>query len=435
MAIINVSPGAGTLKAAIDTYGGDNEYHLTSGIYDEGGVLIGLGALDSNIKIVGPNAGIDPNIGIRVAEAEIKNFNMRISVDPGPVDNIEFDGCLFTGEGASPGQLMLTLGANGTSNFTFRNNITQRTSGPIIASSGPNPSTTPMHFNILIENNLFDGQFLASSSATDVVLAWDSGSIVQNNVSLDAEYAFLQIGGKYPGTSYGSDNVKILNNTMIRGDRKGLQVGPDCHDVLIKGNTIDNCNTDENIGHGGIRLYGAETVDSPTWTMSNIVITNNLIKNTFNSFLLHDENWGAGSYYTIKDNTIIGSKNADVYNWGITGSLFFDRNWWEDPDNVVVVDGSLSPVDLIVRVWTAPVVTNTNQLPTGLNLDSAYGVQKNGTLHAGGGFPFIARAVEEGKDKRPMVIVSSAGGATPTQAARGGLGRGSHSTYVTYRKP
>ena len=404
MAIQIVDPGAGTLDAALSTYGSDTEYHLNPGTYTGA-----ISAFGDNIKILGPNVDVNPNTGVRVPEAVIDGISCILT----DYTNIEFNGLKFTGSGGTP-SILESLNTT-LVGLVVRNNIFQNTGRNDIVIE--NASSTIS--DLVIEDNLFNGTKGVGNFST-MLIAYADGVLIQNNVSVDSDYSFCQLGGTV-------NNVQILNNQVFGAEVKGIQFYHSASNVLISGNLLERCNTSYGDSYGAIRFYAPNTPGA----YSNIVISDNVIKDSYNAFLFKSGDYANTSeYLTMKDNTIIGSLGADIYSYATVGTIYFDRNWWEDPDNIIVVN--VGGAD--ISIWSQPEV-NTGDLPQGLDVDSAVGVQRNGTIVGGGQFPFVARAVAEGKDKRPLVMVHSVGGITPSQAARGGIGGGAYATNITYRKP
>jgi len=312
MAIINVPAGTGTLANAINNGSAGDEFHLESGIYLEGDIPV-----DYNyFKILGPNANINPNTGVRVPEAIVQDVNLNLTLAKA---GIEINGIKFTG---TPSYYVINGSGAGDEldDSIISNNIFELALNPnkaVVHITG----TTNIDDNLIIENNLFNDHLTkGTGSSSDIHISTADNITIRNNVSIDCDYAFLQFDSVV--------NSRILNNHIANADRKGIQLanseGP-CKNILVDGNTIINCNTEHASDHGGIRLYGNSGIE-------NIVITNNTIKDTWNSFAFHDDPFGDASYFTFKYNTIMNSQNADILNNAEHGVIYFDCNNW---DNII----------------------------------------------------------------------------------------------------
>lgn len=142
-----------TIQAAVDAALAGDRIEVAAGTYNES-----VSVTKDNIAINGPNAGISPNTGSRVAEAIIK---------PVPSDNFgiyaEGAGFILDGIAVEGNNLASEVGINiyteiGAGGHTIRNNIVKNIGGTFgILGWTPNTTTNAASSNNLITENLVEG--------------------------------------------------------------------------------------------------------------------------------------------------------------------------------------------------------------------------------------------------------------------------------------
>ena len=319
MAIVPVAPGVGTLSAAIAAANAGDILQLSAGVYsDDTGVSVDV----DDVSIIGPNAGINPNTGVRVPEAEIQQIRIYDGGALNPTIGLTVDGVLFTGSPNGTGAFFHNAGGYWADlliqNCIFRPGAIGSAADIQLGGVG--------NTNLTIIDNLFDGVNCKGLGVRSNLNVWGvAGLYIHRNVSVDSDYAFLQLQDNADDPLV---NCTVCSNIVRDADRKGIQVGDYCHNLIIEDNLLERCNDENNATHGGLRLYGEGR-------QSGIVVRRNVVRETYNSFAFISDNYGPVSGYEIYDNIVIDSLNADVLNDGLSGLVAFGCNEWRDSvDNI-----------------------------------------------------------------------------------------------------
>lgn len=200
---------------------------------------------DINIQ----NATIEYGGGLRVLTEDFTLNNSVIRYHVGGV--------------ATGGAVSLSRGAPVITNNDFLFNNT-----PAIAS-GANQSVSPYIFNNYLEGNNQDNenkpQINLGATTSDTL------KIIQNSIIGDPN--MTDAGGIAIANFFGNDVFALIEDNIIQDNRYGLTINGPTNYVLIKGNIIEDNNTQgsPNLGGSGINLIAASNMD-------NVFVTGNEIR-------------------------------------------------------------------------------------------------------------------------------------------------------------
>jgi hypothetical protein len=243
---INVPGDQATIAAAVGVANPGDTIWVAAGTY------AGATVNKAGLTINGPNYEINPNTGVRVAEAQLTS---ALAVQ---ADGVTIQGFLWDGVSG------ISTNANAT-NFTLARNIIRNTT-----STGL--SFTPFS-NTVITENLVENVIGVNNSGMNINANSDAtdGIKITYNVIRNTNYAGLQFSrGK---------NWFIAGNTISNTPRQGINCGSGVYvgDTWILGNTINNASFNNEENRGGIRLYAISWSKAPAdghcWIMYNTVIS------------------------------------------------------------------------------------------------------------------------------------------------------------------
>jgi len=303
--------------------------------------------INKSLTLRGANAGIAWDEA-RGSET-ILNASGFYVIRPSAND-ITLDGFKFTGSGS---RLIDTINTNpNANNFHLTNCIFENPNsgvgGPyVIQFAGLN------HTNMLIENNLFnvtagsagllyfaggsyDGlrilnnKFIYSSGSAGSVINIDSPP---NKTNIEISGNFIN-GSGYAGMLLGNlVNASIFGNTVLNTPRQGIQLSNLAVNVIIRDNSIDNANYNNDSDRGGIRIYGD--------LFDNVRIYGNNITHSYNGFAVRNTNNITGRTIYVYHNNFDDNFGKVVYNGGI-GTLNATENWWgySNPNFTSLINGN-----------------------------------------------------------------------------------------------
>ncbi len=259
--------------------------------------------LSRSLTLRGPNVGISPNTGTRVAEAILvaqPTSSFRNITANTPNTTFVVDGLSFTaGSALHDGN---QIGAQ-TINGIFRNNIVQNASIIFIGSSSEYQSLT-------VTNNRFSN---ITSTPNASAMQFNSGGTmtVTNNVIDTTGFA---------GILFDSITTAVADgNTISNTQAQAIQVGPNMGNTQVTNNRINSANIINGADRGGIRLYGT-SVTGP------VSVSCNTITNSYNGIAVKNGEVVPANM-TVNNNNFVGNSNFGVYNGG-TGTLNAQSNYW-----------------------------------------------------------------------------------------------------------
>ena len=331
-----------TLTDALAAAKAGDKIILDAGVYADD-----LSITIANLTIVGPNAGVNPNLDERVEEAILTG---KITVSSAAV-NFKIDGVAFTGAASITGTKVF--------GFTFVNNYiydTDQTTKAWVEASGYNEgfiyfmsSMSNESGNLIFENNKFDNVHNANINLGYV-----------KNVSFDGN-VFKNFGRDAIRFDHGGYNYGLLsftNNEFLQDSTGGyngiyfrIYGGPGIDDtvIVIDGNRFVNIgveNSSPYIGAISARNYQEKGAE--------IIIRNNEFVSCRNYIRIRNNgtaanhaisHWNANIY----NNAFLGIPNG-VYYASWTGSdnastnpirTVFGENYYEDNDGNVISDLSV----------------------------------------------------------------------------------------------
>ena len=283
---------------------------------------------NSNITLLGPNAGINPNTEERVQEAVIKG---RITINK-YIDNITFDGLAFTERGK--------VVASNSRNVTFINNIVFNTQEPRREWQAlPGYNEGFLQFtslensglvNLTIKNNRFENVHDTNITFTRVTNVHVEGNTFKN---------FKRDAIRFDNGGYNTGELTFMNNVFENDELSGyngIYFAVYGGDEYIPTNIKIENNVFKNIGDPEIKAFsGAISMRNYQEKNTNIVIE----YNTFE---------GCSNFIHIRNNAT--RENHKAYPWqarinnnvfkGIPTNYYY-QNWIDHDDestNPIVVD-------------------------------------------------------------------------------------------------
>lgn len=274
---VNVS-NFGRIQNGVDVAKAGATVNVSAGQYNEDVVV-----KTDDITLLGANAGIDPNTGVRGAESVIK-FTGFAGVRVKEADGVTVDG--FTIRRASGDGDGVWL--DRASNSTVSNNILTKVGHGVLAKHG---------FGNTIRNNAI------SLTAHDGIKSFrDNGLEISNNV-------IANVGGDGMELAFG-DGILVSGNTISNTNDDGVDV-ENSSNVEIAGNTISN-----------VRENGMELEHSAGILVDGNTITNSpedgIYANDIFGAVLGDYGFSTGHALEIVNNTITttGDDGIEVVNGG-----------------------------------------------------------------------------------------------------------------------
>lgn len=345
-----------TIKHAVDTAAGGSTIKVAAGTYKENIII------NRPVTLLGPNAGIDPNTGLRNPEAVWQSDNtgawplrtISLSSDGGPViSDITIKGFSFTGRPDVP-----------------------QTAGIVDAqeTSKGKPVTTN---EVIIENNTFSGfangvKSMGIYKTSGSAFLRSSGWQIRNNHFENfAEAAAMQIGSLTASAVTGNvflntcggidldrvDNLLCSGNTLTNIVKKGINLASPSGNVTISNNRITNANTGHYSGQGGIALWVSDFTGP-------VSITENTVTSCWNAVAV-DDNKGdlSHNYVHINNNHFSNNTNLNIYlPASATGILDCTGNWFGTADEAGVAAAVSAGVDYSPW-WGADYVADAHLTP------------------------------------------------------------------------
>jgi hypothetical protein len=253
------NPCHSTISAAITASSNGDVIIVNAGTYLENLTI------NKEVTLLGPNAAVSPNGGIRVAEAIIDLSSGR-QINIG-ANNFSIKGFKIINSSMIG---ILSGGAMGTtfSKFiTIEKNLFENFNGIAIYTSGSIADWTVTDNKI---NNVNGSAIVFAVSCINLTVTYNSLS----NISSDG----IQLASAYPASNY-----NIQNNTFTNITKSGINILKNINNFQIKNNTITNANTSTSGSEGGIKIQGLVN------TTTAGVISNNTVSGSYNGIYVHND--------------------------------------------------------------------------------------------------------------------------------------------------
>ncbi|MFA4854631.1 MAG: right-handed parallel beta-helix repeat-containing protein, partial [Candidatus Omnitrophota bacterium] len=303
---------------AIGTVSGTSTINVAAGAYNENPII------SKSLSLLGPNSGINPNIGSRLAEAVITG---QITINH---SGVTVNGFTVTNPSGTMG-----IYVNGVSNISLQNNILTNIGTTFAGSSAVQAvyiyrGSTDIS-NISIQNSQFTNIGSGNNSSSNkAIFVGDttSSSVKISNVTID-----------------GNSISGVFAKTTSKG-AYGILVNHLAPDIQITNNTIDNL---DGLWAHAIGLEG----DTP-----NAVVTGNAISNVVSHNPVVTD--GVGVFFetnpslgtvTVQNNSFATSVNFGVAIHPVLLAAYpglivnASGNWWGTNDAAAVAARVSSNVD------------------------------------------------------------------------------------------
>ena len=327
-----------TLAAALAAVKEGETIKLVAGEY-AGDVTINV----PNIKIVGPNAGVNANTGTRAAEAVIKGvFNVTSAAQ-----NLTIDGLAFTG--AAKVVYAESVNYNG---FVFQNNKVYDTNDSAKAWDESRYSLpgflqfTMSGSSVLSNVQVYNNSFV-NVSEVNVLANRVANLTVDGNVFKDFDLDAIRTEG---GLCYGilAFTNNVFEQTTAGNGNNGIflySIAGGANDktyAIIKNNSFIKLGKDNGtVFTGAISSYRFQE------NYSEIEIENNIFDHCYDYLYLRNNGGNATNWFcTVENNQFLGLPTNQYYG-SYRGSdsestnphlAVFTKNYYEDNDGQVITD-------------------------------------------------------------------------------------------------
>lgn len=339
----SANPAIGIIQQAINAATPGGTITVAAGTYNEGSILV-----NKPLTLDGPNAGINPNTGTRVAEAILSATSVPAGgnfINVG-ANNVTING--FTVEG-SPDAGILTGDSGGQ---ILDNIVTNNEIGIYADCTGP----TLIQGNLVTANNVAGaaGGTAIYSDATNGLTINDN---VINDQTINSAITFAASSANV------HKNLTVSNNSIAINAPGNSAI----YVVAVDGGVFSGNDITANGGGSGIHLAGDDT---------NIAIHNNNLVNNTNGVSITDDGYGFGpnAGVTVNDNRFLGNttglnvaSGANVYSGT---SLDATKNWWGDVSGPTIAgnvggDGQTITAPANLVSYAPWLIYGTNAAPAG----------------------------------------------------------------------
>jgi hypothetical protein len=191
--------------------------HVAEGMYLASGDYIDSIALSKPLRLLGPNAGINPNKSTRNAEAVLKG---TISLDTANGAEVVIDGLMFLDDQLGRDHISVYL--KGSGDYEIKNCVFERDTGATNDQLEPEKGHMiraihigPASCSAVIENNLFTGSdtnIYRNSSWSSAIwsdsVTSEDGVVIQNNV-FNTNRTALNLDNRV-------DNIEVTGNRFVK---------------------------------------------------------------------------------------------------------------------------------------------------------------------------------------------------------------------------
>ncbi len=347
----NVQEPAGIQDAIDSAFSGDT-VNVATGTY-------AAVTLNKSLTLQGPNVGISPNTGSRVAEAVITGSAPLVRLPSGAnVNPLIIEGFAFEDATVGVGRPDVILAdgvSDGWGNVTIRSNRFINNYGPAVGVYATGGSVDS---GWTITDNLIDG--VTGYQKSGIYLVLDTllaGWEISNNTIRYTEYGGIMVHGVLQGAV----DVVISENTIEDVQKTGIQSSGIYGNLTITDNVITRANLDHpeeynpDDARAGIRLYVTDPDDEygPSELIGPVWVTNNIVTDSYIGFAIKDSHDITGKVVHVNGNTFTGNIEAGLRHGG-TGLLDATNNWWgkaSGPSDNGVGDGDAVFGDVNYRPW------------------------------------------------------------------------------------
>jgi hypothetical protein len=331
-----------SIQAAIDAASTLSGHVISvgAGTYNESVIV------NKSLTILGPNSGISPNGGTRVAEAVLVNLptGRAFSIYSGNTD-VTVSGFKF--DGGSPIHDGNDTNNPKTSDVTFSKNS-------VVNSNAIYAGTSTSWADLVITDNKFQ-DVNATTTASAMQLSNTNSTTVTGNTFNNVNYAAILIDG--------TPTVTISGNTIDGTGSQGIQLAGVIGNATISSNRINDANRVlQNADRGAIRLYGSNFTGA-------VSITNNEITGGYNGIAVRNGENITGKNITITNNSITSLTSGKAIYHGGTGVLSATCNWFGST-NYTTVDSRITGKVVFVPYSTSDggLCDEKNAIPASLAL-------------------------------------------------------------------
>ncbi|QVK16954.1 Ig-like domain-containing protein [Mycoplasmatota bacterium] len=324
---IGVNGFATIAEALVGTNDFGKTIRVLSGTYSEDITID-----SNNIKLIGPNAEIDPNTGTRVDEAVLTGV-----INVNGEENIIISGFSFTGKAQIIGQKEISL-----KGFEFSYNIAEDITYDATPYYGfiqlVSTSTENGTFDVLISNNKLHNILNLDTTKFYVRPIWIEYATrvtITDNVITDFDRE------NYLG--YTSGDLLFARNEVANNHYRGIHIVS-----FLSGHILVTENKFSNMGDASVAIWGKAIYEDGIV----IEVTHNTLTNVTKGFMVDPEYCNAAGQW-VADKPIVAKVNYNIVNgvekyWGHSSDMYavdFTKNYWGPVAPTVANFGNLTEAD------------------------------------------------------------------------------------------
>ncbi len=303
-----------SLQRAVDAALSGDTVHVQAGTYGAQSVTFSAKA----VTLSGPNAGVDPNVGSRGAEAIVNGASL-FTLSNGSSAAVTIDGLTFDQVTGSTG--VITASGSADSVTVRCNRFLSPAPAAVNLSGATRSNWTITQNRITTVQGTSAGAFSASGP---------SGLQLSNLNGLTCSYNFIS---GTPNSGILADALvssAITGNRVLNVPQAGIQLSGTSNTVNVAFNEISNANINQSTADmGGIRL------NAQTFTGA-VTVQNNIVAGSVNAVAIADAGNNVSNGFTTVRNNNLSANTRGVYRAaGGTGTLNAQSNWWGSPQGPV----------------------------------------------------------------------------------------------------